>query len=173
MEFEAAIELEVTKRFPNNRVLDVFASHARFDMAIHNTPTMLEERRQMSASEIAIFIDRRGEDSAAMSAIPRGIVGAAAEEGEAIGSATDDHSVDPLQGCGIRARSGDPSPEAKHVVKSLSQKSSLMSRAKSLRWIGPRECVLDRWQDALPLPTSKTDEELLSIGVRLVNEFTG
>ena len=66
---------------------------AVLDLAVDDAEAVLEERRQIAASEIAIFVDGRGQDGPAVAAIPAGVVGPAAEEGDAEGGSADDHSL--------------------------------------------------------------------------------
>ena len=64
---------------------------ARLDLAVDDADAVLEERRQVAAGEVAILVDGRGQHRAAVVAIPGGIIGAAAEERDAIGGPADDH----------------------------------------------------------------------------------
>ena len=63
------------------------------DLAVDDADAMLEERRQIAAGEIAVLVDGGRQHRAAVLAIPGGVVGAAAEEGDSEGSSADDHSM--------------------------------------------------------------------------------
>src|SRR5579871_1241262 len=58
---------------------------------IHDAGAVLEKWRQLAHADVAVFIDGRPDDGAAMLAIPVRIVGAAAEQGDAERGAADDH----------------------------------------------------------------------------------
>src|SRR6478609_884164 len=57
---------------------------------------MVEKRRQVPATDVTIFIDRRGEHRAAMVSNPRGIVRATTEKRDAKGSPADNHAHVPF-----------------------------------------------------------------------------
>ena len=64
---------------------------ASLDFGIDNAKTVFKERRQVAARQVAILVNAGRQHRAAMRAVPRRIIGAAAEERNAKGSSTDDH----------------------------------------------------------------------------------
>jgi hypothetical protein len=64
---------------------------AILDLRVNDPNPMLEERRQMTAGEITVFVDGGGQHRAAMFPIPRWIIGAAAEERDTKGSSANNH----------------------------------------------------------------------------------
>src|SRR5438552_12513213 len=56
--------------FPTRRSSDLVDAPAVLDLAVDQANAVLEERRQVAAGEVAVFIDRRGEDGAAVLKIP-------------------------------------------------------------------------------------------------------
>src|SRR6185312_12473690 len=106
VKFDAAFDLQEAERFTDGRVSNLFDRLAGLDFAINDAEAMFEERRQVAAGEIAVFIDGGGENRAAVVAIPAGVIGAAAEERQAIRGPADDHSMIP--GAGLRGRAGAP-----------------------------------------------------------------
>src|SRR5262249_59328999 len=63
----------------------------KLDLRIDDAMLMREEGRKLAHEDITVLIDRRSEHGAAMLLIPRGVVGAAAKERDAIGCPRDDH----------------------------------------------------------------------------------
>jgi hypothetical protein len=47
-------------------MLDLFEALHRFDLRVHDAQAMLEVRRQVAAGQVAVLVDRAGQDSAAM-----------------------------------------------------------------------------------------------------------
>src|SRR5262249_6613730 len=95
VEFQAAVELQVLERLANGRVADLVHTLASFDLAVNDAQPVLEKGRQIATGQIAKLVDRRGEDRAAVLAVPRGIVRAAAEKRNAEGGTADDHGFLP------------------------------------------------------------------------------
>src|ERR1700722_4155935 len=91
MQFEAAVEMEIIQGRAHDRMADIIHPVAGLDIAIDDADAMFKERRQMATSEIAVFVDGDREDGAAVGLIPSGVVGAAAEEGDAVGRSADNH----------------------------------------------------------------------------------
>ena len=70
------------------------------DTGINDAVLVLKEWRQPAASDVAILVDGRSENSAAMFPKPTGIVSATAEEGNSERSARDNHDfVSPPATC--------------------------------------------------------------------------
>src|SRR5262245_66644963 len=64
---------------------------ATLHLGINDPERVLEEGRQTPAGEVAVLVDGAGEYRATVLAEPGGVVGAAPEKRNAIGSAADDH----------------------------------------------------------------------------------
>jgi hypothetical protein len=102
MQLQAALEIQVAQGRSDDGMFDLLGRLARFDLAVNDANPVLEKRRQMTAGEPAVFIDRRRQHRAAVDAIPGGIIGAAAEKRDAKRSPADDHpchlGANPAQG---------------------------------------------------------------------------
>jgi hypothetical protein len=96
MNFDAAIEFHEPEHFADCRMADLLDRMTVLDLGVHHTDFVLEEGRQIPARQIAVFIDRRCEDSPAMLAIPGGIVRSTPEERNAVWSSADDQSLSSL-----------------------------------------------------------------------------
>jgi len=91
MNFDTAIDLQVTQRFANGRMLNFINFVAALDLRINHPNSMLEKRRKKATSQIAVFVNGRRQHGAAMLPVPRRIIGSAAEKGDAIGRSSDNH----------------------------------------------------------------------------------
>ena len=91
VQLDAALDVQILERLAHDGVFDLLDGAAGLDLAIDQANAVLEEGRQIAAGEVAVFVDGAGENGAAVNAIPRRIIGAAAEKGDAKRGATDDH----------------------------------------------------------------------------------
>jgi hypothetical protein len=80
MDFKTVRDVEVLEDSAYGRVFDLRIGLGLLDAGIGNARAMLEERRQITATDIAVFIDRGGQDRSAVLVKPYGIVRASAEE---------------------------------------------------------------------------------------------
>ena len=74
MDFHAPGNLQELQRFADRGVRNLVDGLAILDLRIHHADAVLEERRQIAASQITVLVDRRGDDRAAMVAIPAGVI---------------------------------------------------------------------------------------------------
>ena len=61
-------------------MLDFLGLLAILDFGIDDADPVFEERRQIAARQVTVFIDRGGEDRSTVLPIPRGIIAAAAKK---------------------------------------------------------------------------------------------
>ena len=95
VDLEADRRRELAQHGADGRMLDLADLGHRLDLGIDDLVPVLEERRQLAQGDVAVLVDRGAEHGPAMLLEPGGIVGAAAEEGDAKGRAGDDHAVAP------------------------------------------------------------------------------
>jgi hypothetical protein len=93
VDFQSAIELQMLQDFPDRRMRDLVRLLDALDLGINHAQAMLKKRRQISAGQIAILVDRRGQHATAMLAIPGGIIGAAPEERNPEWCPADNHGL--------------------------------------------------------------------------------
>src|ERR1700687_4801161 len=67
--------------------------HARLDLPINDANGMRENRRQVAARQVGVFVDCGSQHRSAVGAVPARIVGASAKKGDAKGCSADDHPV--------------------------------------------------------------------------------
>ncbi len=91
VDFDAAGDTQMLERAAHSRVLDLRDALGHFDVRINDAVAMLEKRREIAASEIAVFVDCRGENRSAMLGRPLGIIGAASKKGDPEWGAGNDH----------------------------------------------------------------------------------
>ena len=91
MDLEPTVELQITQHLSNRRMRNFIDVLTILDLRVNDPNPVLEERRQMTAGEITVFVDGGRQHRAAMFPIPRGIIGAAAEERDAKGSSANNH----------------------------------------------------------------------------------
>src|SRR5581483_3739899 len=73
-------------------MLDVAIVRHILHLRVRDAAVVIEERRHAATGDIATLVDGRGEHGPAIFPVPHRIVGPAAEEGDAKGSASDYHS---------------------------------------------------------------------------------
>ena len=66
-----------------------------FDLGVGDAAVVFEERWQPSTGDVAALVDRGRQYRATVLAIPNGIIGTTAEEGDTKRSASDDHGSFP------------------------------------------------------------------------------
>ena len=103
VDLDAPLDPQESQHLPGGGMLDLVDRAAGLVARIDDSQPVFEERRQTPAGDVAVFIDRRGKDRAAMLAVPRRVVGPAAEERDPEGGAGDDHA-----GIVIVRRTGGP-----------------------------------------------------------------
>jgi hypothetical protein len=91
MDFQTPFPVKVFQYTPDGRMGYFVDGLAVFAFDVRNSKTMVEERRVISASQIAIFIYRRYQNAAAVFQIPRRVVRAAAEKGDSEWCPADNH----------------------------------------------------------------------------------
>ena len=91
MYLDTALHVEEAQHFPHRRVGDVACRLRFFDFRVDYAEAMLEEGRQMAAGNVAELINGGREDGAAVLAVPRGIVAAAAEKRDPKRGSADNH----------------------------------------------------------------------------------
>ena len=80
VDFHAALHFQKAQRFARGRMVDLLQPLAAFDFGIDHADAVLEKRRQVAAGQVAIFVDGRRQHRAAVLAIPRRIIRAAAKK---------------------------------------------------------------------------------------------
>ena len=103
VDLDAPLDPQEPQHLAGGGMLDLVDRAAGFVARIDDAEPVFEERRQSAAGDVAVLIDRRGKDRAAVLAVPRRVVGPAAEERDPEGGAGDDHA-----GIVIGRRSGGP-----------------------------------------------------------------
>src|SRR5262245_60733607 len=78
--------VQISQSLADSRMLDLIDRLTAFDCRIDHVDPMIEERRQISARQIAILVDRPAKHDTAVLPIPGRVVGTAAEEGNSIRS---------------------------------------------------------------------------------------
>ena len=92
VDFDAVADAEIEEGFADGGVLDLLDGLDVLDDRIDDAGLVGEEGGQPAAGEVAVAGDGGGENGPAVFAIPGRIVGAAAEKGDAVGRARDDHA---------------------------------------------------------------------------------
>ena len=80
VDFNAAVHFQKAQRLARGRMLDLVQPLAVFNLGIHHADAVLEKRRQIAAGQVAILVDGRRQHRAAVLAIPRRIIRAAAKK---------------------------------------------------------------------------------------------
>src|SRR5947208_17143618 len=91
MDLEAAAAIGVHQHGAYGRMLYLRRIDDVLDLRVDDPVLVLEERRQVAAGDVAILVDCRRDDAAAVLFGPRRIVGAAPDERDAKRCARDDH----------------------------------------------------------------------------------
>src|SRR5437660_12073598 len=92
MNFDALFNPQVLKTRAYRGVVNRRILRNVFRLRIENSAMVFEKRRQPSAVEVAIFVDRRRQHCAAVFSTPYRIVGSPAEKGYAEWCARNNHS---------------------------------------------------------------------------------
>src|SRR6202795_463386 len=95
MNFDALFNSQVLKTRADRGMLNRRVFRDVFRLRIENSGMVLEEWRQPSAIEVAIFVDRSRQHCAAVFSIPYRIVGSPTEKGYAERCARNNHSRSP------------------------------------------------------------------------------
>src|SRR6185295_3951634 len=74
-------------------VLDLLRVLDQLDLRVHDPRLVVEELRQVADRDVAVLVDGRRQDGAAVLAVPGGVVRAAAEERDPERGAADDHRL--------------------------------------------------------------------------------
>jgi hypothetical protein len=74
MDFHAALDFQKPQGLSHGRMDDFVNLLAAFDFRINDADSMLEKRRQITACQVAVFVDCRREHRAAVLAIPGRII---------------------------------------------------------------------------------------------------
>src|SRR6516162_8822769 len=93
MDLDSFLDLQELQAGAHRRVLNDVIGGDIFVFRIQNTAVVLKKRRQPSASDIATLIDRGRQHRAAVVPVPERVIGPAAEEGNAKGSASYYHTI--------------------------------------------------------------------------------
>jgi hypothetical protein len=80
VEFHSPIKFEEPQGLTDGWVSDLVDGLAGFDLAVNDPDAVLEERWEMAAGEVTVFVDGGSEYGPAVLPIPSGVVGPAAEE---------------------------------------------------------------------------------------------
>ncbi len=91
VDFQSVLAIVDAQHRFHRRVLDLGDVDDVFDAGIDDAVLVLEELRQVAAVDVAVLVDRGREHRAAVAPHPGRVIGAAAEERDAKGSAGDDH----------------------------------------------------------------------------------
>jgi hypothetical protein len=92
MNLDATLDLEVPQNLTDRRVSDFIKSLAGLGLGIHDTEAVFKKRRKITARNIAVFVDRRGQDGTAVHTIPSWVVGATAHKRDAKWRASNYHA---------------------------------------------------------------------------------
>jgi hypothetical protein len=80
MDLHTTIYLQIAQHLTNGRMSDLVDGLTVFDFGINQTDPVFEEWWEITTREIAVFVNRGGQHSAAMGTIPRRIVRPTPEE---------------------------------------------------------------------------------------------
>ena len=95
MDFHSGVDAHELEAGADGRMLDLIIAGDIFHFRIRDAAVILEKGWQSARGDVAGLVDGGGQDGTAMFAVPDRVVGAAAEKGDAHGSASDDHCVAP------------------------------------------------------------------------------
>src|SRR5439155_5877826 len=93
MDLDTPPPVQIAQDLGDGGVRDLVDRLACLDLRIDDADAVLEERRQVPAGQVAIFVDSRPEDGTSVLAIPGRVVRSAAEEGDSKRCPTDNHRV--------------------------------------------------------------------------------
>jgi hypothetical protein len=80
MDLHSAHYVQMPQDLSGGRMNDLIHGLTSFDPRINDPKSMREERGQIAAGQIAILVNRRGQDRAPVFTVPRRIICAASEE---------------------------------------------------------------------------------------------
>lgn len=99
MDLKTFGHLEVLQNASDGWMLNVGIIICMLDTRVRNARFVFKKRRQVSAGDITILVDRGGEHGTAVLFKPHRIIGPAPEEGDAKWCAADDHRAPPSIRC--------------------------------------------------------------------------
>src|SRR5579862_949084 len=88
---DAAMDFQETQRLADGGMLNFVQTIAVLDLRINDADAVFKKRREMAHGEVAILVNRRGQDGAAVFAVPGRVVRSSAKEGNPEGGSADDH----------------------------------------------------------------------------------
>src|ERR1043165_684254 len=91
MDLDALVPLEMREHAAHCRMLDLRNPINGLLLPINEAMLVIEERRQPPATDVAVLVDRGGENCAAVLAIPLRVIAAPTEERHPERGAADDH----------------------------------------------------------------------------------
>src|SRR5204863_7401666 len=91
MNLEPLLRLKAVEHSADGRMCDLADLLHVLDDRVDDAEAVIEKRRQLPHADVAVLVDRRRQDGAAVLAEPVGIVGASAKERHPKRRAADDH----------------------------------------------------------------------------------
>src|SRR5436190_1568797 len=91
MDLQAFFGLKPVEHGAYRRMIDLVDLLDVLDDRINDAEPVIEERRELADADVAVLVDCRGQDRAAMFAEPVRIIGASAKERHPKRRAADDH----------------------------------------------------------------------------------
>src|ERR1035438_4753792 len=108
MNLQPPLHIQHTEDRADGRMLNIGCALAVFDLGMDHPQPVLEEGRQVAASDEAILVNRRPQHGAAILPVPCRVVGASAEEGDAERCAADHHNASQPPNCCAHCPPGQP-----------------------------------------------------------------
>src|SRR6266850_3104320 len=96
MDLQSAIVIEISQHLAHSWMSDFVDRLAILHLGVDHTEPVLEEGWEITACDITVFVDGRGQHHAAMLAIPCRIIRPSSKEGDPKRGSADDHSSPPV-----------------------------------------------------------------------------
>lgn len=80
VDLDTPVEIQEAQSFTSRRMLDFVNERNVFDPGVDYPAAMFEERRKVTAGDIAIFVDSGAQHGAPMLEVPLRVIGAAAKK---------------------------------------------------------------------------------------------
>src|SRR5580704_5049219 len=92
VDLHTTVDTKMREHCPHRRMRDLWYGLAVLDLRVDDAVAMFKKEWQMTAGQVAVFVDGRSEHRAAMLLVPCWIIGAATEERDAERGPADDHA---------------------------------------------------------------------------------
>src|SRR5882724_194026 len=96
MDLQSAIVIEIPQHLAHSWMSDFVDRLAILHLGVNHTEPVLEEGWEITACDITVFVDSRGQHHAAMLAIPCRIIRPSSKKGNTKRGSADDHSSPPV-----------------------------------------------------------------------------